>query len=280
MLLPALALAPMVALPWQAHAATAADQFTTVNVNYVYASTLGFGGYSLAGLDASVYALPLSHSFLLDGAGGTVLRVTLPLQFGVYSFRAAGPDGSRIAIDQQSVALVPEFELQVPVAPDSVLKPFVAAGAAHAFGVSGGTADAWVYAGGLRGVTAQHFGATTLSLGAAAMAAGDSAMGPGFREQYVALEVGAELRHPLGITLGRLTPDAGVYVIAYDYSEPLQFSRYLHPPLQVRNQGEVGVTFGSTTPIGISWLDTARIGAGYVFGDGLRVWHVVFGFPF
>jgi hypothetical protein len=38
------------------------NPYRTVNLNYVYAADLGFGGYSLAGLTANVYTLPLAHT--------------------------------------------------------------------------------------------------------------------------------------------------------------------------------------------------------------------------
>lgn len=259
--------------------AASPDDFRTVNVNYVYASTLGFGGYSLAGLSADVYTLPLSHSFLL-GDDGLVLRVTLPVQFGIYSFRGTDTDGTPISLNQQSLALVPGAELQIPVGPHLLLKPFVNFGAAYAFGVSQGVPDAWVYAAGARAVSRWQIGAYTLAVGGGALYAGDRAMGPGFHEQYTALEAGVELRHPLGFSIRGIAPDVGVYAAAYEYPQPLQFTRFLAPPLSVRNQGEVGMTLGTVQPLDMLWLGNTRIGAGYVFGDGLQVWHVVFGLPF
>ena len=52
----------------------------TVNLNYVYAAELGFGGYSLSGLTAQVYTLPLDytlHDVLRDG---WALRILAPIQ--------------------------------------------------------------------------------------------------------------------------------------------------------------------------------------------------------
>lgn len=256
-----------------------ADQYRTVNVNYVYASTLGFGGYSLAGLTASVYSLPLAHSFVLDG-GGTVLRVTLPIQLGLYTFRAVDTNGAHIAISQQSLALVPGLELQVPVAGRVLLKPFVSIGPAHAFGVTDGGANALIYSGGVRSVAQWRIADSTLSVGNAVIAAGDTTIGPGFSESYVALETGVELRRPLGFTVGKVTPDLGVYAAGYYYPNALDFSRFLQPPLHVRAQGEVGLTVGSARPLEMLSLANPRIGAGYVFGGGVQVWHIVFDFPF
>lgn len=273
------AAAILVFLPALARAAPA-DENRTVNVNYVYASTLGFGGYSLAGLTASVYTLPLAHTFQLDGANGLALQVTLPIQLGLYSFRATDIDGTPININQQSLAIVPGVAVPLTVAPRTVVTPFANFGAGHAFGVTEGGGNAWIYSFGVRGTNQHSLGAYTLTLGAAVLYAGDSTIGGGFSESYSAIEAGAELRRPLGFTIGPVAPDVGVYAATYYYPNALDFSRFLQPPLHVHNQGEVGLTVGSAKPLDLPLLANARIGVGYVFGDGLQVWHVVFGFPF
>jgi hypothetical protein len=258
----------------------AANANRTVNLNYVYAASLGFGGYSLAGLTAGVYTLPLAdtlHDFPYQGWG---LRLLMPIQAGIYSFRATDTDGRRIAIDQQSIAIVPGAELQIPISERAVLKPFAQIGDAHGFGSGVGNPDSWVYLAGVRALTQWHAGDYTLSLGNAVIYAGDDTIGPGFAEHYVSLQIGAEVRRPLGFQVGGITPDVGVYAADYYYPAPLEFSRFLKPLLRVANQGEIGFSVGSATPFQMLWLSNPRIGAGFVFGGGLNVWHLNFGFQF
>jgi hypothetical protein len=69
-------------------------------------------------------------------------------------------------------------------------------------------------------------------------------------------------------------------VANYYYPTPLEFSRFLRPPLRVVDQGEVGFSIGSARPLEILGWSNPRIGAGFVFGGGLNVWHVNFGFQF
>ncbi len=249
----------------------------TVNVNYVYAAQLGFGGYSLAGLTADVFALPLGYTVPLGAGTGWSLRLTLPVQLGLYSFRATDTDGTPIKISQQSLAAVPGVELQMPVARNVVLKPFADVGFAHAFGATSG-ADALIYAVGARSVAQWHAGAYTLSLGNALLYAGDEASN--FRESYVSLQAGFEIRRSLGFVIHGIEPDLGAFVSEYYYPKPLRFSRFLRDPLKISEQTEIGVTVGSAKPFDTVLLGNARIGVGYVFGGGLQVWHVAFGFPF
>ncbi len=251
-----------------------------MNLNYVYAAELGFGGYSLNGLTADAYAVPLSYSLRDLPREGWTLSLLAPLQLGVYSLRVTDTDGERISINEQSVALVPGAEVEIPLGDHTVLKPFAQFGVGHAFGVASGSANAYIYMAGARAVSQWQAGSTTLLVGNALIYAGDAAMGSGFCEHYVSAQLGGEVRHPLGFRVKALTPDIGVYSIYYYYPSPLVFSRFLMPDLKISNQGEIGVSIGSATPFRLLGLENPRIGAGIIFGGGLNVWHISFTFPF
>ena len=249
----------------------------TINLNYVYAANLGFGGYSLGGLTANLYALPLSYTLPIGSSDGLKLRFKLPVQLGIYQFRATDTNGTRIRINQQSLAVVPGVELQIPVAQRTVVKPFADFGVGHAFGVTSG-ADNLIYTAGVRSVTQWQAGQYTLSLGASALYAGDTASD--FNEAYSSIQAGFEVRRPLGFSVRGVAPDLGLYVANYYYPKPLRFSRFLNDPLKINNQNEVGFSIGSVKPFDMLLFGNSRIGVGYVFGGGLNVWHASFGFPF
>ena len=252
---------------------------TTVNINYVYAASLGFGGYSLGGLSANVYTLPLSYALPGRPYDGWTLKLLLPIEVGFYDFNATVP-GQRIATSQQSLTAVPGVELQIPINDRFVVKPFAQGGVGHAFGTGGGNPNAWVYLAGVRSVAQWHAGDYTISLGNAAIYAGDTTAGSGFAEHYVSLQIAGEVRRPLGLRIGNWTPDVGIFAAEYYYPAPLVFSRYLHDPLRIDNQNEIDFSIGGAEPFKLLWLDNPRIGAGFVFGGGLKLYHVNFGFPF
>jgi hypothetical protein len=266
--------------PAAAEPATTPNPNRTVSINYVYPSNLGFGSYSLSGLTVNVYSLPLSTTFPLAGESGWALKVSAPIQVGIYQFRATDTDGTKISLDQQSLALVPGAELQIPLGDRIVVKPFASGGVGHAFGVKSGVADAYIYSAGARAVTGFDLGAYRLTLGSALLVAGDTPIGPGKSETYSAVQAGIEIRRPLGFAIGPLRPDLGLYAAYYYYPKPLEFTRFLENPLRVSNQGEVGFSIGSAKPFEMLWFQNPRIGLGYVFGNGLTVYHVNFGFPF
>jgi hypothetical protein len=252
----------------------------TVNLNYVYAAELGFGGYSLSGLTAQVYTLPLDYTLHDVLRNGWALRILAPIQVGLYSLKVTDTNGEHISLNQQSVAVVPGVELEVPLGSRTVFKPFGQFGVGHTFGVDAGSPNYYAFLAGARAVSQWHAGATTISLGNAVIYAGDTPIGSGFSEHYVSLQLGVELRHPLGFKVGTLAPDLGVYSIYYYYPVPLVFSRFLEPELKIANQGEIGFSIGSATPFRLLGLSDPRIGAGFIFGGGLTVLHINFGFQF
>jgi len=254
-------------------------QNTNVNVNYVYAASLGFGGYSLGGLSANVYALPLSYALPGLPHDGWTLKLLLPIQIGFYDFNATVA-GQKISISQQSLTAVPGAELQIPINDWLVVKPFAQGGVGHAFGTGSGNPNAWVYLAGARSVAQWRAGGYTFSLGNGAVYAGDTTAGSGFAEHYVSLQIAAEVRRPLGFQIGHWTPDIGLYAAEYYYPAPLVFSRFLHTPLRIDNQNEIGFSVGIAEPFKLLSLSNPRIGAGIVFGGGLTVYHINFGFPF
>ncbi len=252
----------------------------TVDLNYVYAADLGFGGYSLAGLSADVFTLPLAYTLPGVPWNGWAVRLLAPVQGGFYSFGATDTNGQHLSIKQQSLSVVPGAELQIPLGDRVVLKPFAQVGVVHAFGSGVGNPDAMVYLAGARAATQWRSGAYTYTIGNGVVFAGDKTLGSGFSEHYVALQIGGEVRRPLGFKIGEWAPDLGLYAGTYYYPEPLVFSRFLRSPLRVANQGEIAFSIGSATPSHILWSSNPRIGVGYVFGGGLNVWHANFGFPF
>jgi hypothetical protein len=58
------------------------------------------------------------------------------------------------------------------------------------------------------------------------------------------------------------------------------FSRFGREPLEVSNQFEFGVTFGSAVPSKLWIFENPRLGVAYRFGDGLSGIRASFGFPF
>jgi hypothetical protein len=272
-----LVLLALLSLPGRAEA-QAGNQNRTVTVNYVYASQIGIGGYDLSGLSVQVFTLPLAHTFDLGSEGGWRLKLKLPVELGVYEFHANDTDGTRISIRQQALAIVPGLELQIPLGPQWTLKPFADFGVGKLLQAPG--TPAYIFSTGIKSAYTVRRGVYAFTIGNGLLFAGDASFGRADLEDYWAIENGIEIRRPLGLEFRGVEPDLGVYAIYYYYPKPLVFTRFLEDPLKISNQGEIGFSLGSASRLDLPVVGNPRIGVGYVFGGGLSVLRVSFGFPF
>jgi hypothetical protein len=120
----------------------------------------------------------------------------------------------------------------------------------------------------------------TLTLGNGLLYAGNAPFKGGDAQAYAALETGIDIRHPLGFTLKQYAPDVSVFFIHYHFFPALEFSRFLHTPLEVNNQFEFDVTLGTVPPLPLGIIAGLRLGVSYRFGDDLEGIRLNFGFPF
>jgi hypothetical protein len=259
------------------------EENTEVTVNYVYAAQLGIGGYSVGGLDVQVFTLPLSYTFDLERRSAENgrpwrLKVSAPINLGLYEFSATAPDGTLVEADQQTLAVIPGVELQIPMSETWTLKPFVDAGIGR--GLQSGSHFAYIYTVGARSLYEHPVGDYTFMLGNGLFYAGNALFDGGVSEDYSAIETGLAVRRPVGFEVWGIEPDLGLYGIYYYYPRPLEFQRFLQSTLRVRNQFEVGMWVGSAGPFEIGPITDPKIGIGYIFGDDLEVFRINFGFPF
>ncbi|GAB5467173.1 MAG: hypothetical protein Kilf2KO_02030 [Rhodospirillales bacterium] len=281
------------------------DENRTVNVNYVYASQLGIGTYDVGGLSVNVYTLPFAIDRSLDGLFGLevpfdnaedwTISLKFPVSYGIFDFSAFDSTVGQIDITQRTLSLVPGLALDIPIEEHWRLRPTVNFGVGGVVDSSGPGADDnnvfMIYSAGLSSLYEIPSGPYTFALGNGFTFAGNRDFGEdGFKENYWAIETGVQLRRTLGFTLGDIglsgtsfadvEPEIGPYFIHYYFPDPLVFSRFGESPLEVDNQYEFGVSFGSATDWDLLFLKNPELGASYIFGDGLKVVRVNFGFPF
>jgi hypothetical protein len=246
-----------------------------VTVNYVYAAQLGFGGYRVGGLSVEVYTLPLAYT-LPAAVAGWDLTLYLPLQYGHYHFKT-NFNGLELSASADTLAAIPGVELEIPLLPGWTLSPYGEWG----FGtpLEGGQ-SAYIYGVGVSSLYEWPLGSFRLGLGNGFSYAGNKDFHGGQGEAFGDVKNGVEVRHPLGFTVKHLTPDAGVFFVEHHFLPNAKFSRFDQPPLTVVDQYEFGLSFGSSTPLGLWFLEGQRIGVSYRFGDGLNAVRMNLGFPF
>jgi hypothetical protein len=264
-------------------------------VNYVYAAQLGFGGYRVGGLNVRLYSLPIAFK-IDDVLGDWDLQVAMPIQYGDYDVSARLDDGSRVKGTSHTLAVEPKLKLEIPVVPRVWRISLIGAwGFGSTFSSSARVVDGsgartpvpvdesgfYTYQIAASSLLEHRVGKWTFGLGNSFGYAGNSSLeGDPSVEGYGEISAGVEARHPLGFEAWSAVPDASLFFI-YDFFTPrLQFTRVSRDDLEVQNLYEVGVTFGSETPLDVPLLHDLRIGASYQFGSDLDAVRLSFGFPF
>jgi hypothetical protein len=267
-----------------------------VSINYVYAAQLGFGGYRLDGLTANVYSLPLAFT-LRNFVNGWQLKLGLPIQYGDYSFSKTIGD-FKVKASTNTVAATPTLRLLIPIRPWWNFSLLGAWGFGTTFSTSGrvtqpsaprtkidsGESAFYTYEIGAGSLIQQPVRSFTLSLGNAFYYAGNASMDHDPSVQaYGILETGVAASHSLGFELGRVVPETSLFFIHYYFTPSLEFARAGRANLEVTNQFEVGLSFGSSRSLDLPYmpfLDDLQVGGSYRFGSGLDGFRVNFGFPF
>ena len=259
-----------------------------IRVNFAYAFELGFGSYDVGGLDVDVYKLPISYTFALDSDGRLKLKVSSPIFYGRFRFRASLDDGTRITVDQDVISYIPGLELQYELLKNWYIKPFGNTGLAwsisekarpRALNIDVDDSSIYLYSLGIGSLYEIFWRRFKFSIGNALLWAGNTTFDGDDKESFGVLENGLEALHPMGFTVKGYEPDLSVFFIYYRFLPDAEFSRFGRSPLKVENQYEIAGSVGSSTPLKIGFIKNPRIGAGYRFGD-LDAFTINFGFPF
>ncbi len=267
--------------------ASAQQENTSVEVNFIYAFELGFGSYDVGGLDVQVYGLPISYKFKnFLGNEKLALLFDSPVYYGRFRFRHTFEDGSKIKVDQDVISYIPGLQLEYEVVENWYLKPFVYSGFAfvvhdksHPSGISVDDSALFLYSLGVTSLYEMFWRQFTFSVGNRVSWAGNTTFDGDSKQSYGLLENGIDVKHPLGFTYKGYEPDMSVYFNWYYFFPETEFDRFLKPPLKVENQYEIAMTVGFAKPKDLWILSDPRIGVGYRFGD-LDAFAVNFGFPF
>ena len=265
---------------------------TEITVNFVYAAQLGFGSYKIGGLDVQIYKLPLSFTFDLEKFHDWKLVLSTPLLYGRYRFSEDVLDPANnqiveIRADLDTLIFIPGLRLEIPVFDFWTIKPFFDTGLAGELtsntspaGIDASAPLAFIYTVGIKSLLTYDWKKFTLGLGNALIYAGNAEIDGKEDQSYAVIETGLNASHPLGFTIKGYEPDLSLFVIHYRFIPETRFSRFLRDDLKVKNQFEIGTSFGSATPMKLWFIENPRIGAGYRFGDGLNAFTINFGFPF
>lgn len=251
--------------------ATRADQL----FNWYYAAAYGTGVYKVGDETVGVLRAPFGYRLREASDSEWGVRLTLPVTAALAEF-----DLTDFQLGRPSVAglsVLPGLELEVPLAPGWVLKPFANAGGGWEFQRD---SSALLYSTGASLLHRRPLENGLLAaLGAKLTLAGYDAGRESSR--LAALSGGVDLARPVDMTIAGRPAIVGVQLIATTYFNRLEFLLPGSAEKEVLAEAELAVTIGVRKPVEFLGAAFDRVGLGFRKGsDGLKGLRLVASFPF
>ncbi len=247
--------------------------------NYPYTHDLGFGGYDAGEQQVVNIKIPVSRLFRDPEERPWGLRLRFPISFGVYGLTLGDFledldfDVNRI----KALTFVPAAEFLIPLSENWMLKPRQDLGVGKDF--EGGD---WVLilATEVQGLYTKPWKNMVFTFGSGVKYSFSDSNRGLYDDDFARLEVGLDTLIPFGLDVGQRRVDFSLYVIGRHYFRALVFDQVVRDPLVIEQEGEVGITFGST-PLPRIWkFNVPRLLIGYRFAEDFQGILIKFGLPF
>jgi hypothetical protein len=258
----------------QAPAGQEEDAAVGQSINYVFATDLGSGVYSLGGRTLQIYRFTYDKE--LREASQTQLgaRFVLPVTAGFFDFSPIDVISQGPPTRVDSFSVVPGIELDHVMANDWHFIPYVRAG----FSVASSSVDGWLYGTGIRLERHLESNGWDSFLRTELAYAGVKYRNNTPDDGFARLRQGFDFTRGLGWRIRGHEVELGVYAI---------FDAILDPPTApLANAGEepvqmeFGITFATRPRFRIWRFDAPRIGFGYRMAGELSAFRIVLGVPF
>jgi hypothetical protein len=243
-------------------------------VNYVFATDLGSGVYSLGGRTLQIYRYTYRNDLREPRDDELGVRFVLPITAGFFDFSPVDVISKGPPTRVDSFSVVPGVELDHEMPGEWHFIPYARAG----FSVASSSVDGWLYGTGFRlERNAELNGWDTLFRTELAYA------GVRYRndtpsDRFVRLRQGFDFTRGVGWRVRGHELELGVYAI---------FDAILDPPTaplaganEEPGQAEFGITLATRPRIKLWKFDAPRIGFGYRLAGDLSAFRIVLGVPF
>jgi hypothetical protein len=248
-------------------------------VNYSFAIWLGSGFYRVSDADKrfAFLRVPFSFTFregqyekpaFLDRLG---LKLLLPALAG-YQQETDTND------DLGAAAFVPGLEVQVPINKHWTLKPFGQVGV----GNDTGEGDLqYIYGTGIRSLVSIPYRDFIFGLGNSVILAENRNASTDDVNGFSMLEIGLDMRTPLGFNLLNRQINFGVFFVASRFYNRVDFIKEIDETERTNRIYTIGLTIESDDPVSIWKFNFDRVGIDYRWGNaGFTGIGFNMGFPF
>ena len=243
--------------------------------NWYYAAIYGTGVYSIGEQTVGVIRAPFGYRLREAGAEQWGVRLTVPVTAALAEFDL--DDFNLGNVHAAGLSVMPGVEVEIPLAPQWTLKPFINVGGGWEFERSGA---ALIFSAGVATVYRKPLENGWLStLGGRLTFAGYEAGEEGSR--LAALAGGGGLDIPIDMTIAGRQALFGMQLTGTIYFDKLKFLLPGSAEKEVLAEAEVAVTLGVRKPIEFYGVSFDRVGLGFRKGsDGLKGIRLVGSFPF
>lgn len=245
-------------------------------INYAYLTDFGIGGYDVEERQVRAIQIPFSYQLRPMKKNQWGIKLLFPVSVASVEDDGVDIEGIPLPLDSKLTAVNPGVEVQIPVRPDWAIKPFGKIGIGRDISEGKGALI------GTLGVKSRY----SFDWGKFQMALGSGIFFDTYkpkdeeRKDYASVGIGLDAVYPLWFKLKDRQTNIGGYAAYYNYFDDLEFERLKRPPMEIDDQFEVAMTFGTYQPIRIGWWDLKRVGIAYRFGDGFKGVRLIAGFPF
>ena len=243
-------------------------------INYAYLADFGLGGFDVEEQQVRAFQIPFSYQLRPMEEDKWGIKLLFPVTIASAEGDSVDADGVELPFDSKVTAVNPGVELQIPVRPQWALKPFGKVG----IDVSEGR-GALIGSLGLKSRYLIPWRKFQFAFGSGVFYDAYKPKDEDSKD-YASIGVGWDTLYPLGFTLRGRKTNIGGYFAYYYYFDDLEFERLQRNPIEIDDQFEIGITFGTYEPIRIGWWDLKRVGIAYRFGDGLKAIRLISSFPF
>lgn len=239
-------------------------------VNYAFATWIGSGIYRVGDRRMGVLRVPIRATLRPIEKDQPGVKLLMPVTLSYYDF-------SNSDTDFGAGSIAPGLEVGFQINDYWWVKPFGNIG----LGEDTGNGDTvFFYGGGVRNLVSVPVDDFIVSFGAGLVLAEEIDSGYDHLSTLSLIELGAEVRHPIGIYMQGRELDMGLYVTVTHFLSEFEFFDPDGDSNKVRDLFEVGLTFGVDQPIDIWFLNLDRVGIDVRFGDGFDGIGLNMGFPF
>jgi len=259
------------------HAQTPADEEDAAvgqSINYVFATDLGSGVYSLGGRTLQIYRFTYDKELRAAGEHRLGMRFVLPVTAGFFDFSPVDVISQGPPTRVDSFSVVPGFELDHVMKNDWHFIPYARAG----FSVASSSVDGWLYGTGFRIERTQEINGWDTLYRTELAFAGVKYRSDTPSDRFVRVRQAFDFTRGTGWRIRDREVEFGVYVI---------YDAILDPPTapvagadEQPAQGEVGITFATRPRIKLWRWDAPRLGLGYRIAGDLSAFRIVLGVPF